>query len=107
MSDIKGVVDMSEIIAITAERMNMDEKRLDEIIDTFISVKNELILDHGHIRVHGEGTYRIKYLAADSGETPNRVPWSYDDGDRFKIEFNPAQKLKDLAVEKLGKILID
>lgn len=107
MSDIKGVVDRSEVVNIAAERLNMNPDELNEIYDVIIQVKNELIVERGHVRIHEEGTYTLFEVPGDSGVTPTGREWRYNDGDRVKIEFNPAQSVKDLVENKMSKILID
>ena len=107
MSDITGVVDRSEIVNIVAERLNTTPEKVDEVIEVWIQVKNELIIDRGHVRVHEEGTYTLLEVPGDSGVTPTGREWRYNDGDRVKVEFNPAQRLKDLVENKMSKILID
>lgn len=107
MSDINGVVDRSEIVNIVAERLNTSPKKVDEVIEVFIAVKNELIVETGHVRVHEEGTYTLLEVPGDSGVTPTGREWRYNDGDRVKVEFKPAQRLKELVENKMGKILID
>lgn len=107
MSNIIGVVDRSEIVNIAAERLNMNPDELNEIFDVIIQVKNELIVERGHVRIHEEGTYTLLEVPGDSGVTPTGRAWAYNDGDRVRIEFNPAQRLKDLVENKMSKILID
>lgn len=107
MSNIVGVVDRSEIVQIAAERLNMNPDELNGIYDVIIQVKNELIVERGHVRVHEEGTYTLLEVPGDSGVTPTGREWRYNDGDRVRIEFNPAERLKQIVENKMGKILID
>ncbi len=106
MAEITGVPDRSEIVQIAAERLNMDSKKVDEVFDAIIQVKTELLIRHGYIQIHEEGTYHLRDMPADSGTTPGGTPWAYAAGERVKIDFNPAQRIKDAVSAGMSKILI-